>query len=297
LEKIKHIIDEVASAGAQTIALLGGDPVLHPQFVDIAKHVKRKGMRVTCMSNTMAIHVYEPEQLVDTIDGIDTTIHGANAEEHDNFCKCEGAYDSLTMRLRKYADLGVAINIVVNIIPQTYNKIYEIVSGIISRHVNVQSLLTQRILPFGRARNTSEYDVDAAQVNIAFNQIERIVRDFHIDISVEDPYPLCCIEKPFWRFMHGCPEGFNRIAINMDGDISRCGAVPDYSVGNVFLTPIDEIWKTSEAFNAVRNCNHLVLQECKECTHQKQCYGGCPVSCEICNSTKENFIAKFKEGY
>jgi|GEM_PF-3274182 len=295
-DTVKRIIDEISTSGAKVIALLGGDPVLHPRFIDIAKHVKKRGMKVACMSNTMHIKGYTPKEMLGIIDSIDTTIHGISAETHDEFCRCPGAYDSLMCQLKEYSRLGVVTNIVVNIIPHTFDKVYEIVEGVHSHGVLVNSLLTQRILPFGRAKNKNEYNLNAEHVNSAFAQIERAAIDFGIDVSVEDPYPLCCIDKRFWEYMHGCPEGTTRIAINMEGDVSRCGAVPDYSVGNVLRTPIQSIWKESIVFNSVRKGNHLTLPECKDCGFREQCCGGCPVHCEMCNYTGNSFIGSFREG-
>jgi radical SAM protein with 4Fe4S-binding SPASM domain len=293
-EKLKKIIDELALSKVKSIALLGGDPVRHPQFVDIAKYVKQCGIKVSCMSNTMSIKEYTPDQLKTIINSIDTTIHASIPKEHDDFCNCPEAYDSLMNYLNEYSHLGVIVNIVVNIIPQTYDKIYEIVKSVVSRGVIVTTLLTQRILPFGRAENSVEYNVNAEQVNIAFSQIEKVVSEFGIEISVEDPYPLCYIEEKYWKFMHGCPEGINRIAIGLDGNVSRCGAVPDYSMGNILTTPLLQIWEASTIFNSVRACSHLTLPECLNCQYRERCCGGCPVNCEMCNSLGKNFIHEFR---
>lgn len=294
LATIKRIIDELAVSGVKVVALLGGDPVRHPHFVSIAEYVKQCGMRVACMSNTMVVENHSIERLATIIDSIDTTVHAPTPEEHDAFCRCPGAYDLLMGQLEAYSHLGVTVNIAINIIPQTYDRVYDIVKGVISRNVMVDTLLTQRILPFGRAKNSIDYDVVASQVNAAFAQIESAVNDYGIGVSVEDPYPLCCIEKKFWRFMHGCPEGITRIAVSLDGDVSRCGAVPDYSLGNILSESLLDIWNNSKAFDLVRTGCHLTLQECEECEYKEQCCGGCPISCEMCHSLGKNFIHEFK---
>ena len=291
---IRKIVDELARSEVKVVALLGGDPVRHPRFVDIARYVKACGMKVACMSNTMVIEGHTPEQTLSFIDSIDTTIHGATADTHDAFCQSYGAYDSIMCYLETYSHLGVNVNIVINIIPQTYNKVYDIVKGVLSKGVIIDTLLTQRILPFGRAENSTEYDVVAKQVNIAFDQIEKAVSDFRIKASVEDPYPLCCVDEKHWKYMHGCPEGINRIAINLDGDVSRCGAVNDYSLGNILTTPLLQIWDSSTTLNSFRTCGHLTLPECLKCTYQGLCCGGCPVICEMCHKTGKNFIREFK---
>lgn len=150
---LKQIIKILKKANVEVVALLEGDPVCHPDIIKILQFIHNSGIKASIMSNTMDI--YDRETAVSLIDNIDATFHGRNAEEHDTFCQCFGAFELLLNNLKFYNSKGVNINIAVNIIPQTYDKIYEIVEAVMKRNIHVDTLLTQRILPNGRAMGTN----------------------------------------------------------------------------------------------------------------------------------------------
>ena len=276
---LAKIIGKLKEADVKIVALLGGDPALHPEIMYILQRIHDSGMAVSLMSNTMMLP--DPQKAITLIDNIDVTLHGRNAKEHDGFCGCLGAFESLMDNLKYYNDGGVNVNIAVNITPMTYNKIFEIIESVINRGIIVNSLLTQRILPNGRAFGTTEWNASAEQVNIAFSQAVLAQNRFGIGISVEDPYPFCVIDKKYHQFMHGCPEGTTRLAIGMNGEVSRCGADPSFSQYNILWDSVDYIWNDSDLFKEFRE-KHFLPKECRECVYLQECGGGCPISCENC---------------
>ncbi len=295
-DKIKEIVGRLGRSDVASISLLGGDPVLHPRFVDLIKLIRENGMGVVVMSNSMEVKGYDYGEVSKYIDEIATTIHGRNATEHDEFSCSPGAYEKLINNLKKFGDHGVPIDVAINIIPETYNNIYEMVSNLLTIGVKVRDLLTQRILPYGRACNTTRWIASCEQVNVAFAQAVRCEEEFGIGIRVEDPYPFCEIETRFHKYMHGCPEGVNRIAMNMDGYFSRCGADPNYSKYNIFDNTLDEVWNKSGMFQEFGDGTYL-LQECLACQYLRLCRGGCPIDCIQCNALRNNYIRTFHEGY
>ena len=294
-KKLQEIIEKLGKSSVASISLLGGDPALHPKFVDLIKLIRENRMDVVVMSNSMEIVGGNYTEISRYINEIATTIHGRTADEHDRFTHCPGAYERLIRNLKTFSEFGVPIDVAINIIPETYDKIYEMVSNIIHSGVSFRSLLTQRIMPYGRACNTVRWMTTADQVNIAFKQAVSCIKEFGISIRVEDPYPFCEIEPEFHQYMHGCPEGVNRIAMNMDGFFSRCGADPNYSKLNIFDHNLEEVWNKSDLFHEFRNGTYL-LEECKNCQYLSLCRGGCPIDCIQCNAAKMNYIETFRQG-
>lgn len=79
----------------------------------------------------------------------------------------------------------------------------------------------------------------------------------------------------------GCSLGINylntKAAVNGDGDLTRCGADPRYLLGNIFETPIKEIWKNSPLLKEFRDKSYLP-DSCRKCAYLERCGGGCSVS-------------------
>lgn len=290
---IVDIIQEFRRSNVETVTLLGGDPVRHPKFNEIINLIKNNGMRVSVMSNTMQVN--KIEEVANIIDNIDTTIHGRNSEEHDSFCRKQGAYELIIKNLIEFSKYNTPINVAINLIPQTYDKVYQITEEIINRGVHVSGILLQRILGYGRAQGNDFWTLNYKQVNTALEQAQRLEQKYGIEIRVEDPYPLCYINPLFRKYMQGCPEGKSRIAVNMEGRVSRCGADPNYSTINVLEVPLIDIWNDSNLFKGFREKDYL-LQSCKSCELVAICEGGCPICCEQCNICGKNYLMEFSLG-
>lgn len=293
---ICSIIDKLDQYGAEMIALLGGDPVHHPRIFDIIKYIKtNSAIKVSIMSNTLNFGDHATAELSKYIDNIDFTLHGRNAEEHESYCKAPaGSYEDVMSRLKEYSNSGVVVNIAINIIPDTYDKIYEMVSSVVSKGVKITALLLQRIIPIGRAKDEKKYDVSKEQIVVALQQIERVERDFGIEISFEDPFPLCVIPETYHRYMKGCPEGVSRIPVKGDGSISSCGAVGDVKLGNILTDTYDDIWTNSKRFCEFRSGSFLTNEKCLTCDLREQCRGGCPVRYIMSEQGNGSFWKKFE---
>ena len=90
------IVDKMKSVGASRFILLGGDPVEHPQIMELLAYIKKSGMYVTLMSNTLYFRDNDIDTVSQYIDEIQFTLHGSTGEEHEEFCKAPaGTYPSI----------------------------------------------------------------------------------------------------------------------------------------------------------------------------------------------------------
>lgn len=277
INKIYQIIDKLAEASIERVSLLGGDPALHPHIIDIAKRLREKGILAGIMSNTMDLPV-PAEESIKYIDNYETTIHGINAIEHDTFSNKHGAYDFLMHKLRVLSNYPITIGIAINIIPETSDKIYDMVKSLIVRErIRVDYIILQRIVPFGRAHNSTHYLLSKDNLEQAMHEVEKVNTKLGIRISVEDPFPLCVLDEHYHKYMHPCEWGYTKAALNGDGDLTRCGADPRYLLGNIFETPIQTIWKNSPLLKDFRSKKYLP-NSCRKCSLFSQCGGGCSLS-------------------
>ena len=147
-ETICRIIDKLGEYGVEMIALLGGDPVHHPRIIDIIKYIKHHTLcLVSLMSNTLDFGNLPIRELAKYIDNIDFTLHGRCATEHEKYCNApSGTYDAVMDKLKEYVSNGVVVNIAINIIPETFDKIYDMAKSVKDRGVDFSALLLQRIM-------------------------------------------------------------------------------------------------------------------------------------------------------
>lgn len=70
----------------------------------------------------------------------------------------------------------------------------------------------------------------------------------------------------------------------MYGNIAKCCADPNYTIGNILEVPLVELWKKSTALIERRSGKHIP-QSCRDCLQYIHCGGGCILSSEMndCN--------------
>jgi len=286
---IYQIIEELANAEIERVSLLGGDPVLHPHIIDIAKRIFEKNIAVGIMSNTLDFPI-PFDEVVKYIDVYETTIHGRDALEHDAFSCKEGSYNLLINNLRHLCKYDVKIGIAINIIPETSDVIYNMIENLIEKEkIRIDYIVLQRIISFGRAKDSSRYILNREQLEQALESIYRIDKQLGIKISVEDPFPLCAMDECYRKYMHPCEWGYTKAALNGNGELTRCGADSRYMLGNILEKPLKEIWENSVILRDFRQKKHLP-DECKHCKMLKQCGGGCSLSCVSCDSDGPDYL-------
>lgn len=273
-DTLVRIIDECGINEVSELYLLGGDPAEHPRILDLAKHAHALGIIVTSVSNT---HDYkcDSDQLPKYVSICESTIHGIDAKSHDEFCGVRGAYHKALSRLKMFHDLGCTTGITVNVMPANVKMLYSMVKNILDEYGTIlQYVNVQRIAPHGRAGVEDGYYLMREHLIVALSQIDRIASELGMDIQCEDAFPLCLIPQKYWRFIHRCEWGYEKLSINGDGNVSRCGADPRYNLGNVLNTPLREIWNESPLLKEFRK-KEFLIGKCQRCPNLKACGGGC----------------------
>lgn len=281
INKVLQVSQALIDEGVEEVTLLGGDPAPYPYIVEVAKIFHDNGVTLSILSNTLAFNNEDLDDISRYIDAFEATIHSHVEKEHDNFCKVDGAYEKILTNLKYFSDKNKKIGIAVNVTPLTCDFLYDIVDLLVNqRGIRLQYVIIQRIIPMGRATSISNFSLTRDQVIKSLSEIQRTEESFNIEIIIEDPVPLCVLPENLRKYMSACKWGISKVSVNSNGDLSRCGADPRYSLGNILEKPLNEIWSNSQILKSFRSKAYLPGR-CIVCSSLKQCGGGCSLSCEI----------------
>ena len=303
LENVEKIVSYAAKAGVKKISLVGGNPVLHPKIAEILRYIATTTeMKTVLMTNTARFPNNAIKELAPFIDIVMVTIHGDNSTQHDAVTAVEGSYEDLISACKEFQRYSVPIEVAYNITPRTYNQIFSSLEALMHKGINVSRYILQRIAPItdrdGKVLKLNEEFVpNREQVNIALSQIVLANKKYNIPIELVDPFPLCIVKEEFRQLITPCKCGLTDLSINGNGDVSRCGADPNYQLGNILLTqsenPILELWRKSPVLSKFREREYLP-ENCQTCKDKWLCGGGCEVSCSVFTAFDKNHLDIFK---
>ncbi len=176
---IKEILYKLANEEVKEVLFVGGDPVIHPSFIESLHFAKSLGLKVAVLSNSWAIRPQDKfEEAVTLIDSCEATILCSNEESHDLITQRKGSFKNLIANLQKVGSLGKKIGICTNAIPQNLNEIYNLVKNLkIIYQIPIRSLMIQRIIPSGGATGEFKFGLNINDLEILMQQLDKIAKE------------------------------------------------------------------------------------------------------------------------
>ncbi len=208
-ESIKAQILDGRRKGAERLILSGGEPTIHPQYVDFIRLGRLAGYpKIQTVTNgrMFAYREFLTRCIDAGLDEITFSIHGPNARIHDALVGVKGAYDEEIAGLRHaLADGRPIVNVDICVNRANVRRLPEMLEGLHAMGVREFDLL--QVIPFGRAfaegKDTLFYDLDEARpelervlafadrpdVHVWFNRfpVEHLEGHEHL---IQDPYKL-----------------------------------------------------------------------------------------------------------
>ncbi|HEY8376036.1 MAG TPA: radical SAM protein, partial [Nannocystis sp.] len=166
-EEIKAQILDGRRRGATRLILSGGEPTIHPNFIDFVRLGRLAGYRKIQTVTNGRMFAY-PEFLRAALDAglseITFSIHGPNAKIHDALVGTKGAFDEEVKGLKQaLADGRPVVNIDVCVNRGNVRHLPELLATFTAMGVREFDLL--HVIPFGRAysegREILFYDLEA----------------------------------------------------------------------------------------------------------------------------------------
>ena len=207
--EVKDQILDGARKGAQRLILSGGEPTMHPRYVDFIRLGKLAGYRKIQTVTNGRMFAYAPflKRCLDAgLDEITFSIHGPNARIHDALVGVKGAFEQEVQGLKNaMADGRPIVNIDIVLNRGNVKHVPDMLEMFIGMGVREYDLL--HVIPFGNAyregREVLFYDLEAMRPYLlrAFEYSKR--PDVHIWLNrfpvqhlegyeslIQDPYKL-----------------------------------------------------------------------------------------------------------
>ena len=263
LDDYKSVIDQASEMGTFQVALGGGNPNQHPDFVEIIEYTKSKGIVPNYTTNGR---------------GLDSKI----LEATKNHCGAVAVsayppYDETAVAIRRLAQYNIKTNIhyildseSIDVAIDWLTKPPDFLSGI-------NALIFLNYKPSGR----KVYESKLLRHSSRLDEFFKLATSDERKIKVG--FDACCVSGVFARtnaniaMVDACDAGRFSMYVSEDMKVYPCSFQSGLTEGDRLSKDksLSDIWTKSENINSFRN--YFKSDRCGGCTHRSTCMNGCPL--------------------
>lgn len=259
------VLDYVLKEKVFVVNLSGGEPLLHPEIVQITDFLTTQGVWVGISTNGLVWGKFARRLCDVGLRYIQVSVDGP-ANIHNHIRGNPLSYNKAIETLLSAKSLGLKtqINTVISRLTAPFlEDMYNLAEQVDA------SLHFRRFIPTGRGLENKKIMLAKDEHHLLIDKMIELQNRGRVDIDIEDP--LIITAKPVIdKTAIGCSAGVTQIGISTSGDIYPC-IFFRMAVGNITDKSFSEIWNHSEILKALR-CRSI--QPCSECVFSRNC-GGC----------------------
>jgi radical SAM protein with 4Fe4S-binding SPASM domain len=274
LDEIDRYSSEAVEMGALWCLLSGGEPLLRPDFEEIFRLLKRKGLLVSIFTNATLIsreHIALFEELPPR--EIEVTVYGISEGVYERVTRKPGSYVAFRRGLALLQEAGLRVRLKAIALRSNLEQFDQIMA-----FCREHSCDPPRYDPLIHLR----YDRDP--VRNAEIRSERLLVDEVIDLERRDAKRIAALQKscgeaqeipaPGEPFVMRCGAGNKHFTIGADGAFRLCSSL--WAAGTTYdlrSGTLKEAWNEHvPAVRQMRATNHTYLETCLVCPLTALCY-------------------------
>jgi radical SAM protein with 4Fe4S-binding SPASM domain len=244
-----HLLTEARDAGAEALQLIGGEPLLYPDWKELAVKADALGYSFieiftnATLINDDSIAFFKKYNL-----NIATTLYADNAEAHDRITQNPGSFHKTISAIEQLQNSAVPFRVASIIMKANENEVPGILR--LYKKWNMPGQLPDVVRPSGRGDDPD---------------------------LLPDKYRRPEIRPPFFTsepaFQHACNYNSclaGKIAITSDGDVIPCIFARNRICGNILSTALSQILEQTLLQECWCTTKDLVTK-CKDCEYRYAC--------------------------
>ncbi len=282
LDEWMSVMRQLAEMGCREVCILGGEPLLMPDWFQIAQTICSLGMDLVLITNGWFIdnQVVKELKSLKRLDRVGVSLDGATAEVHDRIRGRRHSFQRALNALWLLRDAGFEAGAITSVSRLNLTELFGIRNLLLGQNITWQ---LQAVAGHGK-RWSDEWHLTPEQLYQVAEFIAKSRAVFGVDkLPVAGSHGFGYFserltgytELPVWP---GCGAGIATLGICSSGLVKPCLSLPDSRiVGNLRQESLRTIWEDDSRFKRTRMFHPEMLNGfCKECPHSLRCKGGCP---------------------
>ncbi len=292
-EEGKRFFDDLARFKIPALLLSGGEPLMRPDFFELAEYARKIGLRVVLSTNGLLLtpkKIARLKELGFTYIGI--SLDGME-ETHDHFRGRKGAFAEAMASFRGCVEVGLKVGLRLTLTSHTAGELPQ--SCDFLERERIPRVCCYQLAPAGRGVAIELLKPEASRRAIAFILektldfkarnvgCEILTVDNHCDgpflllklKEAGDPRAAQVEEMLRWNGGGTYSSGVGIANVDFVGDVHADQFWMTYSFGNVRSRPFSEIWmdQSDPLMKGLKNRKALLKGRCGSCRWLDHCGG------------------------
>jgi len=262
------VLDQCLEMGVLNITLSGGEPMLHPNFLDFLRKAKEYDFSINVLSNlTLLNDEIIAEMKANRLSSVQVSLYSMNSDIHDSITQLPGSFIRTKEAILKLIENNIPLQISCPVIKQN-KSCYADVAKWAEEH-RIRAITDYIIM--------ARYDhtTDNLDNRLSLDEVGNIISDI---IDNDPDYKERLVEADFTEVEKKdigdnilCGVCISSICMVANGNIYPCAGWQDYVCGNVAEQSLKEIWEHSPKVRYLRSLRKKDLPECIDCEDRHFC--------------------------
>ncbi len=301
LEEGKAFIDDISAFGSPVLLFSGGEPLMHPHFLDLCFYAKSKGMRAVISTNGTLITRELAFELKKvglsyvgiSLDGLETV--------HDRFRGKKGAFKEALSGINYAKEAGIKVGLRFTINKRNAQEVPGIFK--LLEEEDIPRVCFYHLVYAGRGTKLMEEDLSHEEARQTLDSILELTKEIYsmdnskevltVDNHADGPYIYLKLLKEgkkeeaanvmsLLKMNGGNSSGVGIGCVSWNGEVYADQFWRHYSFGNVKERKFSEIWTdtSNPLMKQLKNKKAYVKGRCKDCKWLDICNGNFRVRSE-----------------
>jgi heme b synthase len=282
----RALIDGIAEVAKPILIMTGGEPLVRPDFFELARYAIRAGLRAVLATNGCLVTPEVAKEIAVTrIPRMSISLDGPTADDHDAFRRVQGAFEASMEGIQNLRAARVPVQINTTLTRRNRRQLAQIMD--LAEKIGAEAFHVFLLVPTGRAREMSGEEMGPEQYEESLLEFYRLSRSSPLETKAT------CAPQ-YYRILRqqakeegvevtpqtfglnartrGCLGGLSFVFVSHRGELQPCGYF-DVQAGSVREASFKEIWENAPLFKTLRNFR-LLEGKCRRCDYIRFC-GGC----------------------
>lgn len=265
------VLKQLSKMGVLSVTLSGGEPMLHPHFIDFLKAAKDYDFYVNILSNLTLLNDEMVEAMKSVnVSSVQVSLYSMIPEHHDSITCVKGSFEKTRKAILKLIENDIPVHVSCPTMKGNKDDYGDVLDWCHEHKIRAQ---TDFIM-------MAEYNHETSNLanRLSVEETATVIRDImekDVDYQrtiLRDDFVDRCNAITFHPERRLCGVGISTCCMVANGNVYPCPGWQECVLGNLYEKPLEEIWNKSEKIEWLRQLKYKDLGKGRCCKCDKAAF-------------------------